>query len=213
MPARVFEILFLCTGNRFRSVLAERLFRRATEGQPVAVSSRGTLELGGLPPLPEAEHEAQRFGIELSDHRTRSLRGADLAGVDLVVGFERMHVVAAVMDAKAPRERSFTLPELVGLLDAIVGPPASDVLDRARKMIASAHTARSDDPTLLGRLELADPIGGSADVFRETADRVSALTGRLAAQLFSRGTGRRAPLLSSAADFERGDQTEQNAES
>jgi hypothetical protein len=39
-----FEVVFVCTGNRFRSPLAAALFGRATAGLPVSVSSRGTLD-------------------------------------------------------------------------------------------------------------------------------------------------------------------------
>jgi hypothetical protein len=100
-----------------------------------------------------------------------------------VVGFERMHVVSAV-DAGAARERSFTLPELVALLESIDLQGASDPVERARLAVAAANDVRPDEPAPLHVAELADPLGGDADVFRATADRLADLTGRLAGRLF-----------------------------
>lgn len=179
MTSSPFEVVFVCTGNRARSPLAEALFRRATAPLPVAVSSRGTLELGSILPLPEAAREAERLGLDLSAHRSRSLRGADLGEADLVVGFERMHVVAAV-DAGAARERSFTLPELVVLLEGVELPDSGDPVDRARLAVAAANEARPGGAPA----EIADPLGGDAAVFRSTADRLADLTDRLAGRLF-----------------------------
>ena len=48
-PEDVFHVVFICTGNRFRSVLAEHRLRQATSGLPVRVSSFGTLDDSGIP--------------------------------------------------------------------------------------------------------------------------------------------------------------------
>lgn len=184
VPGSIFEVMFVCTGNRFRSPLAEAVFRRATAGLPVAVGSRGTLELGSIPPLPEATREGARLDLDLSAHRTHPLLGCELGGADLVVGFERMHVVTAVVEAHARRERTFTLPEIVGLLDRIGSAAARDGVERARRTVAAAGAARRDDPLRLNVPELADPLGGTPETFRRTADQVDELTRRLAVQLF-----------------------------
>jgi protein-tyrosine phosphatase len=179
-----FEVVFVCTGNRFRSPLAEALFRRATTGFPVSVSSRGTLDLGPAPPLPEAAHEARRLGVDLSEHRARPVVASALSDVDLVVGFERMHVLTAVVDANAAGERTFTLPEVVGLLGDRDVPAMSDSVVRARHAVTRAAAARSADPMLLSIPELADPLGGPPELFRRTADELVVLTNRLVAGLF-----------------------------
>src|SRR5437016_1605778 len=110
---RMLEVVFLCTGNRFRSPIAAALFRKETNGLPVNVRSAGLLELGPMPALDEALTLAKTLGIDLRSHAARPLGSIDASGADLVVGFERMHVVSAVMDARVPLERAFTLPELV----------------------------------------------------------------------------------------------------
>jgi PadR family transcriptional regulator PadR len=104
-----FSIAFVCTGNRFRSPLAEAFVHRLTLELPVSVGSYGTLELENAPPLPEAAEIALSCGISLADHRTRYLNNASLEDVDLLLGFEPAHIRQAVVDGRAPRERSFTM--------------------------------------------------------------------------------------------------------
>jgi protein-tyrosine phosphatase len=180
------EVVFICTGNRFRSPLAEALFRRAAGELPVAVRSLGTLDLGPLPPLDGALEEAARLDLDLSAHRSSPLAGERLAEADLVLGFERMHVVTAVVDAEAPRERTFTLPELVELLARTTGPRAADPIERARLAIELAAAERPDDPRLIGLPELPDPLGKPPEVVRKIAGRIDVLTAELARALFAR---------------------------
>src|SRR5438128_7342059 len=128
----MFSITFVCTGNRFRSPLAEAFVHRLTLGLPVTADSYGTLSLEDAPPLPEAVELALSCGISLSDHRTRYLNKASLQDVDLLLGFEPAHVHQAVVDARAPRERSFTVRDFVALLRAGgVAAPREDVAKRA----------------------------------------------------------------------------------
>ena len=69
---------------------------------------------------------AKELGLDLSAHRARSVGDLELGEYDLVLGFERKHVVASVVDAKAKVERTLTLPELLALLHGILraGPAA-----------------------------------------------------------------------------------------
>lgn len=176
-------VAFICTGNRFRSPIAELLFRRAAGDVPVRTISRGTLELAPLPALIEAMEEGGNLGLDLSKHRSRGLAGEDLSGSDLVIGFERMHVVAAVVEANAPRDRTFTLPEIVELLEETAPGKSDDPLERARQAIGAAAAKRGET---YAPPELGDPLGRSRRVFRETAAALDDLVARLAGGLFGR---------------------------
>jgi protein-tyrosine-phosphatase len=179
-----FSITFVCTGNRFRSPLAEAFVRRLTPGLPVTTDSYGTLSQEHAPPLPEAVELAMACGISLSDHRTRYLNNASLQDVDLLLGFEPAHVQQAVVDAQAPRARSFTLHDFVSLLPTGgLAAPREDVLDRARSLVAATgeRFAELNKPTMGA---MPDPFGGPWKVYRQTASDIRDLSIILVESLF-----------------------------
>ena len=173
-----FSVTFVCTGNRARSPVAQELLRRLVAGRDVAVDSYGTLDLGPVEALPEAEAAARPFGVDLGPHRARALRPGVLADADLVVGFEPTHVATAVVDGGARRERSFTILELVGLLaDA---PPRGDRSPEA--VVGQAHARRSGSP--LSAPSVADPLGGTPEEFRQMVETVDRLVAVIARDVF-----------------------------
>lgn len=178
-----FQFVIVCTGNRFRSPLAAAVVEQLLPALPVEVRSLGTLDLHGAPPLRAAVKEAGRLGLDLSAHRARTLVGADLHDADLVVGFERAHVGAAVLEANAPRERAFLLTEIAELVDVGPAPDIEDPVQRARAAVRQAEEARLEDPSDWHE-EIPDPLGGSARVAREVAGEIQRLTVALVAGLF-----------------------------
>jgi len=77
------NVLFVCVGNSGRSVMAERLFRRAAADVHAVRSAgsdphRETAE----PAVVEALSE---LGIDASDHVAHKLEGADVAWADVVI--------------------------------------------------------------------------------------------------------------------------------
>jgi protein-tyrosine phosphatase len=180
------DIAFVCTGNRFRSPLAAALLAEETRDLPVAIASLGTLDLGAVPALPEAIEMAESFGLDLSGHHSRNISEVDLEPYDLILGFERMHVAGAVVDGGARVERTFTLPELVELLEAIPGPPLQqEATERARVRIRQAGAARPPDFRTRAVPEIADPLGQTRPAQRDTAAELHSLVSRLASLLFA----------------------------
>jgi protein-tyrosine phosphatase len=193
---RPFELVVLCTGNRVRSPVAEGFLRVLLEGLPVRLSSAGLLDLGPVPALPETVTTAAELGLDLSEHRAQCVGEADLSGVDLVVGFEQRHVATAVVDAHAEREKTFTIVDLVDLLERVLPPREEDPAARAREAVSRAaalRQGRTDPPA-----EIPDPLGGSAALYRTTIERVRDLSERLAIGLF--GADAVAPLPLVAAE-------------
>lgn len=151
----------------------------------MVVSSGGTIDVGAAPPLPAALQQATLLGADLSSHQARCLIGEDLSGADLILGFEHAHVTAAVMRAGAPAERTFTLPELVELLELAPGGwDPSGPIARARAAIARADTLRADPGAPAQVSEIADPLGAPTEVSHRTARTIRSLTSRLADGLF-----------------------------
>ena len=185
-PRATFDVAFVCTGNRYRSVLAEAAFREAATGLPVRVRSFGTLELGPAGPLPEALEAARGFGLDIASHTARCVRGADLSGASLVLGFETSHLAAAVADAGADPARTFMLGHLAALLGAVDVPEESDALERAEALIRQAAALRRESSGVPE--EIADPIGKPAARQAAIGRQVYETATRLAAQLFGRST-------------------------
>jgi len=152
----------------------------------VAVTSLGTLALGPVPALPEAVKIAESYGLDLSSHRAQSIAGVNLETWDLVVAFERMHMAAAVVDGGARLEQTFTLPELLDLLDALPEPSRQgEAMSRARARIQLAHSARPDEHRRNTVPEIADPLGRAPEVQRRIAEELRARVTELSRRLFS----------------------------
>lgn len=180
------DVAFVCTGNRFRSPLAAALLAARTADLPVRTSSVGVLDLGSATVLPEAVRLACSFGVDLSGHRTRCLNDVNLEPFDLILAFEWTHVHAAIVDGRARIERTFTLPELVGLLPGIAtGSKAPSVpVERARGLIEAAHSLRPPGFRSSRMPEIPDPLGRPSTAQRRIAEEVRGLVNELAAMLF-----------------------------
>ena len=174
-----FRMIFICTGNRARSAMAEVFVRQMIEGNAIEVSSAGLLELEAGAALPEAVAASRRIGVDLSQHLSRPLSGVPVGDLDLVIGFERQHVANAVVDAGAPPEKTFLFRELIRTLE-VAGGSAAD----ARERVARAHDVRQRDTGFVPEDEIADPFGRRAEVFDDLAVHLYRSCARLVQLLF-----------------------------
>ena len=134
---------------------------------PATVSSYGIAQLPSGPAFSQAVRLGAELGVDLSGHRSRPLAGADLSGEDLVIGFELIHVATAVVDARAPRDRTFTLPELAAYLPVAVAMPSEGSVEAAREAVRSAAQMRRAE--LRSPQEIPDPVGGPERAYEEAA--------------------------------------------
>jgi protein-tyrosine-phosphatase len=107
------NVLFVCIGNQGRSVMAERLFRRAAPQH----ETRSAGSEPGAATHPEVLQALDEVGIDASDHVPHKLDDDDVAWADVVV---------ATCDDACPvvpgkRYESWSLPD-----------PAGQPLDRVR---------------------------------------------------------------------------------
>jgi protein-tyrosine phosphatase len=175
------KILFVCTGNRCRSPFAAASLASFTEGLPVEVDSAGTAEIGAQPPTDKALQVARSLGIDLSDHRSKSIAHVDASGFDAVVGFERAHIAAAVVDGGAAHDRAFLLPELVRLLRSGLVAEGGAPAERARAALKGAHRARGT--AFVPGEEIDDPIGQPLQTYERVYGEIHDLTRRAATGL------------------------------
>ena len=179
------NILVLCSANQCRSPMAEALLARwlAPPVALVAVRSAGLLDEGliqeGEPPRPEAVAALTGYGLDISGHRSHRVTLADLSEADLVLGMSRAHVRHAVVLAPETWPRAFTVKELLRRGEE-TGPRGPD--EPLADWVARVHQGR-ERAALLGDSpadDVADPMGGLAQAYADTAALLDELTGRLA---------------------------------
>jgi protein-tyrosine phosphatase len=172
-----FSIVIVCTANRFRSPLAAAVLSRELQPLPVEVVSRGTRDVGAMPPLTQALDSASRLGVDISRHRARRLKAEDLLDAGLVLGFESSHLEAARRGGAAPGV-VYGLEEAVELLGRLDRRPGiRNYGSSLRHILAVAHLLR-DPRAILSEIE--DPVGKQPKDAAAIVRRVHSLSLRLA---------------------------------
>ena len=87
------NILFVCTGNSCRSVMAEGLFKKYTESRKgeFMIGSAGINALDGYPSTLETIRVMQTEDIDISGHRSRRLTYEMAAMADHIYVMEEVH--------------------------------------------------------------------------------------------------------------------------
>jgi protein-tyrosine phosphatase len=177
------SILVVCTGNVCRSPLGEGFVRRALVDRlgvdAPEVSSAGTAGWEGSGATPESVQSGAERGLDVGGHRARRLTDAMIEGADLVVTMAGEHrdEVAAAMPAVAAR--TFTLKELVRLLEALepLEGPSAAITQRVRDADTLRHAGSVGNPL---DEDVVDPLGKPLDTYRAIAWEIEQWSERLA---------------------------------
>lgn len=167
--------------------MAEGFIRRqlADRGvDDVDVESAGVSGWEGSAATDEAVRALEELGIDISDHQARRLTSRIVDRADLVVAMagEHRETVTRVVPSAAPR--TFTLKELVRLLEADGVPGGSaPPAERIRARVERADARRTAAPEPGGAEDVVDPIGLGLDSYRATAWELEELTARVVAVL------------------------------
>jgi protein-tyrosine phosphatase len=182
------SILVVCTGNICRSPIAEGLLRaelgrRFGDGAP-EVTSAGTAGWEGSPATPEGIDAAGELGVDISVHRARKVRGEMARDADLIVCMAGEHRDRLTAQLPEIDGRTFTLKELVRLLEP--QPPASSDPSpwTMAPRIARAHALRQSDPRPHPDEDIADPLGQPMEAYRAIAWELEEWISRLATGLY-----------------------------
>lgn len=158
------HVLFVCNGNVCRSVIAERLTRAVAvehDLRQLTAESAGTRALVGFPVEPRAAQAITGLGADPSNFRARRLKPEMIDKADLVLAMtEQIRDQAIEMDSGAG-PRTFTLLEAQRIAHVT-----------GARTIGELHQARSD-LSLVGRENIADPVGLSAQAFCEVGDSIA----------------------------------------
>jgi protein-tyrosine phosphatase len=167
-----FGLLFVCTGNVCRSVLAEHLARRgirARLGDGAArfrVGSAGTATTGGAPMHAYTRQALASLGAGPGEFRSRQLTAADVEAADLILSACAEHRDQVLALSPRASRRSYLLREFARLAAAIPvpSPPAPGLREPGprepgpREVVAAAAQLRGRIPYVEPAAdEIADP--------------------------------------------------------
>jgi protein-tyrosine phosphatase len=182
------SILVICTGNICRSPIAEGLLhdalqRRFGEGAPV-VSSAGTSGLEGSGAMPESVQAAGELGIDIGGHVARRLTTSMADGSDLLLCMATDHRDMLVTGSDRD-DHTFTLKELVRLLETLPDPGLEAGPERMLERIAAANHARRLGVVPVSHDDdVADPLGQPLEAYRATAWELETWVQRLVDAMF-----------------------------
>ncbi len=175
-------VLVVCTGNICRSPIAEGFLRQLLEDRAikdVEVESAGVSGLQGYPADPEAVRAAAEQGVDISEHRARKVRRRMVEQADLIVAMtaEQKESVTDLVPSAA--DRTFTLKELVFLLEHGRDEPPGDAKNwLAAATVRAASVRESEHALELLDEDVSDPLGLGPDAFQATVWEVGQLLGR-----------------------------------
>ena len=137
MPA----ILFVCTANICRSPMASAIFkemlRENQAPQAWQVESAGTWALDGQSPADGSQTVMIERGLDISDHRSKSVSGELLQSFDLILTMEWGHKEALRTEFPEIASRIHLLSEMVnqtGNVDDPYGGPISGYEETASEI-------------------------------------------------------------------------------
>ena len=107
------NVLFVCTGNSCRSVMAEGYFKHLVEDQTddFLVGSAGVGAMDGYPASPETLRVMREQGIDMSEHQSRRITPAMVRTADKIFVMEVMHKEAIVRNWPEAEEKTHLLTE------------------------------------------------------------------------------------------------------
>lgn len=111
---KVKSVLFVCTGNSCRSIMAEGLLKKYLKEfgkTDIEVSSAGVRVIPGMLPTQETVEVTKAEGIDLSSSKSKNLTSEMIKKADLILVMESMHRIEILRRVPEAANKTFLLKE------------------------------------------------------------------------------------------------------